>query len=102
MAVSQAAGRWVRGDSAEAVKVAMGKVGEDAGWQAILEAGKWVKVGVKDAEATMDKAGEDAGWQAILEAGKWAKGEAKDAEAAMAVSQVAVKGAEVGAIPRSG
>ena len=31
MAVSQAAGRWVRVDSAEAVKVAMGKAGEDAG-----------------------------------------------------------------------
>ena len=52
-------------------------------------------------QAAMGKAGEDAGWQAILEAGKWAKGEAKAVEAAMAVSQVADKGAEVGAIPRS-
>ena len=71
-AMSQAAGRWVRVDSAEAVKVAMGKAGEDVGWQAIREAVKWAKVG------------------------------AKDAEAAMADSQVAVKGDEVGAIPRSG
>ena len=79
MAVSQAAGRWNEVDSAEAVKVATGKAGQDAGWQAILEAVRWAKV------------------------------EVKDAGAAMAVSQVAVKGAgamgrwgTAATIPRSG